>query len=130
MNNRKELSVADIVSMSLIYTAIDTSISLCDGADDEYAEEMTEELTKMYKLLASAVTLKDGTSPKDWYYSYAECDFTFSFDEANDLADMIEDFKVKYEEIDTELSRPITEALASTQVEIAMDCLLSSLVEL
>jgi len=130
MEAKKEMTVADFYYLSVIYSAIQEGQMLCEEIDAEGNEEMKSTLEDMYEITAKAVTRKDGTYPKDWYLPITDCNFTFSFDEANDLADKIEDFKTRFEELDNELSNSIIACLTLKQVQITTECLLSSLIEL
>ena len=130
MEAKKEMTVADFYYLSVIYSAIQDGQMLCEEIDAEGNEEMKSALDDMYVLAVKCVTRKDGIYPSNWYLPITDCEFRFSFDEANDLADKIEDFKIKFEELDNELSITIINRLTAQQVELAMECLLSSLVEL
>ena len=95
-----------------------------DGID-----EMQSALEDMYGFAVKAVTRKNGTSPRDWYFPISECNFTFSLNEANCLPEMIKNFRTKFEMLNNDLSNGIIVSLTNEQVELAMECLLSSLAE-
>ena len=94
METKKEMTVADFYYLSVIYSVIQEGQMLCEEIDAEGNEEMRSALEDMYKITTKAVTCKDSTYPKDWNLPITDCNFTFSFDEANDLVDKIEDFKI------------------------------------
>ena len=75
---RKQLTVSDFISLSVIYESMNLNILIADGLQGEYADDIRDKLHTIYDLITSVVTLKDGSIPKDWYISISDCDISMS----------------------------------------------------
>jgi hypothetical protein len=130
---RKALTVSDFISLSVIYESMNLNILIADGLQGEYADDIRNKLHTIYDLITSAVTLKDGTIPKDWYISISDCDISMPATTRRELYSKITAFKDEMNECYSDLEKKkkmIAHNLNETALEIHLDCLLGSIVEL
>ena len=78
-NNKKELYLADFYNLSVACDIIYICSMKCSVVKIDGSDEMKTDLDDMVELLSSAVTLKDGTIPKDWNMPIADCNYSFSY---------------------------------------------------
>ena len=74
------MTVAGFMYLSVLYSCVDYWQGLIDDKAGEDESQMVTEIFSIYELLSSAVTIKNGTKPKYWYYDIEDCNFTFSLE--------------------------------------------------
>ena len=128
---RKQLTVSDFISLSVIYESMNLNILIADGLQGEYADDVRDDLHAIYDLITSVVTIKDGTNPKDWNIPIIDCDISMSANTMQESYSKINAFKDEMDECYFDLDEEeqmIAHNLNETALEIHLDCLLVSIV--
>jgi len=81
-----------------IYLIKKRDIIHADGLKGKHADEIRTDLAEIYKLISSAVTLKNGTKPKNWYLPISECVIAMPFQMIFAIAGKIYAFNEKSKE--------------------------------
>jgi hypothetical protein len=131
---KKELRVADFINLSIIYTALEFNINHygCE-LTSKYAEEIRNDLKDMLDLVCSAVTLKDGSNPNNWYFPVSESTIAMSYKTAQELYDKFISFneksqKRRYEY--GEMENILAGNMEDVQLEITVEMLRDGLAEI
>jgi hypothetical protein len=133
METKKELTIAQFISYAVIYEVIDHNLNvIADGLNTENRDDIVNDLTEIYELIISVVTLKDGSQPKNWYIPLSDCKIGLSSKTAHEIGNKIEAFKEKakqcYDSYSTE-EQAIVQNLNEPQFELAVETLVYSSVE-
>jgi len=133
MKHDNELTIADFLSFATIYNAIDVNLNvIADGLKGKHADEIRTDLTEIYKLISSAVTLKNGTKPRDWYLPISECVVAMTYQTILEIAGKIYAFNEKAEEkyhLYNNAEKAIIHNMNEPQLEFAIEMLLNATVE-
>ena len=143
LSPKNELTVADFINLSTIYTIVDKCITMySDELTNEYADEIKQDLQDIYTLITSAVTLSpnsplfkggQGGFLTTWYIPISECHFFLTHQKVMNIAGRVEKlndhFKQHFHHLD-DIEKAIADNLSDCEMELALDMLLSSLAQL
>ena len=131
MEIKKELTVGNFLNLSMIYNVVDFQISvLSDGLIGDFADDIKQDLQDIYVLVVSAVTLKDGSTPKYWDKPISDYHIAMSYQTALEIYEKVDDFKQKHKHYSCEVANAIIGNMNEPMLDIAVECLLSGLAEL
>jgi hypothetical protein len=103
---------------------------LRDGLSGDFADDIKQDLQDIYMLVVSVVTLKDSTISKYWDKPLSDCHIAMSYRTALEIYEKIDDFKQKHKYYPCDVAKAIIGNMNEPLLDIAVECLLSSLVEL
>jgi len=96
METKKEFTVSDFINFAVIYEVLDHNLNIVlDDITGDYVQELKKDITEIYDLLVSAVTLKNGKKPEYWYYKLSALHIAMSHKTANEIYDKFMAFKEK-----------------------------------
>ena len=134
METKKEFTVADFINFAVIYEVLDHNLNIVlDDITGDNIQELKKDITEIYDLLVSAVTLKNGKKPEYWYYKLSALHIALSHKTANEIYDKFMAFKEKVKQnyhLYNEDEKVVIGDMADYRIEFAIESLSEAFADL